>query len=134
MKPLSPRHLQVLDLIGRGLSNKEVAFKLGIAQGTLNAHIQQVYLRTGKTRKELQSTPIAVFGRRQKPAFAEVAEKAAAFDWLEKQIVNISVVDASVTTGVCFGHAPGSMYSLLQCVQNVMCAIKGVKESGSITG
>jgi NarL family two-component system response regulator LiaR len=40
--PLSPRETQVLDLIVEGLSNKEIASRLGISMSTTKVHIQNI--------------------------------------------------------------------------------------------
>lgn len=40
--PLSPRETQVLDLIVDGLSNKEIASRLGISMSTTKVHIQNI--------------------------------------------------------------------------------------------
>lgn len=39
---LTPREMQVLDLLGRGMRNKEVAAELGISQDTARAHIKSI--------------------------------------------------------------------------------------------
>jgi DNA-binding NarL/FixJ family response regulator len=40
---LSNRERQVLDLVRRGLSNKEIALRLGISLGTVRAHLRNVF-------------------------------------------------------------------------------------------
>ena len=42
-EPLSARELQVLNLIGEGLSNREIANELVIATGTVKTHINNIY-------------------------------------------------------------------------------------------
>jgi DNA-binding CsgD family transcriptional regulator len=44
---LSRRELQVLDLVGRGLANREVAAELCIAPGTVRKHLDHVYEKLG---------------------------------------------------------------------------------------
>ena len=39
---LTPRELQVIELIGEGLSNKEIAVRLGIATHTVKSHVRNV--------------------------------------------------------------------------------------------
>ena len=53
IKILSPRQLDVLNLISEGYSNKQIAFELGLTEGTVKLHVTailktlNVYNRTG---------------------------------------------------------------------------------------
>lgn len=51
--PLTPRQLDVLRLLCRGLPNKVVAFELGIAQRVVEMHRSEIMARTGCS-KEIQ--------------------------------------------------------------------------------
>ena len=42
-RPLSPRELSVLELISRGLSNKEIQAALSMAEGTLKNHLKRIF-------------------------------------------------------------------------------------------
>jgi LuxR family maltose regulon positive regulatory protein len=42
-EPLSQRELEVLDLINRGLANKDIANTMGVAPTTVKAHIRNLY-------------------------------------------------------------------------------------------
>jgi two-component system NarL family response regulator len=42
-RPLSPRELVVLDLIARGLSNKQIQTALTMAEGTLKNHLKRIF-------------------------------------------------------------------------------------------
>ena len=44
---LSARELEVLRLISRGMSNKEIASSLGIAEGTVKAHMTNIFTKLG---------------------------------------------------------------------------------------
>ena len=44
---LSPRELEVLDLVGQGLSNKLIARRLEISEKTVKAHLTQVFAQLG---------------------------------------------------------------------------------------
>jgi DNA-binding NarL/FixJ family response regulator len=44
---LTPRELDVLGCLAEGLSNKEIAARLGIAQKTVKAHLMRVFQRIG---------------------------------------------------------------------------------------
>lgn len=56
-KLLSPRQQEVIDLIAKGLSNKQIAFELGITEGTVKLYVTailkllNVYNRTGAVMK-----------------------------------------------------------------------------------
>jgi DNA-binding NarL/FixJ family response regulator len=41
--PLSPRELEVLDLIVRGLSNKQIAYDLKISEDTTKNHVKHIF-------------------------------------------------------------------------------------------
>ena len=42
-EPLSERELEVLKLAGQGLSNKEIADKLGISYETVHTYVRRIY-------------------------------------------------------------------------------------------
>lgn len=44
---LSPREIEVLRFISRGLSNKEIAANLGIVEGTVKAHVTNIFNKLG---------------------------------------------------------------------------------------
>lgn len=44
---LSPRELQVLKAVARGISNKEIARELGLAEVTVKLHLSAVFRKTG---------------------------------------------------------------------------------------
>ena len=51
---LSPRELDVLQMLGRGLSNKEIGAQLGVSDGAVKATLQQLFQKTGvRTRSQL---------------------------------------------------------------------------------
>ena len=60
---LSPRQTQVLELLARGLSSKEIANRLGLGVGTVKAHRISLYRKLGVT---LRSEAVAAFERIQK--------------------------------------------------------------------
>jgi DNA-binding NarL/FixJ family response regulator len=39
---LTPREIEVLTLVAKGLANKEIADRLGTASGTVKMHIQNI--------------------------------------------------------------------------------------------
>jgi len=47
-KKLSPREHQVALLIGRGLSNKDVARELGLSPGTVKIHVHNIFVKLGE--------------------------------------------------------------------------------------
>ena len=48
---LTPREVEVLALIARGASTREVARRLGIAPKTAGTHVERIYLKTGATTR-----------------------------------------------------------------------------------
>ncbi len=52
---LSTRELEVLDLVAKGLQNKQIARALSIAESTVKAHLTQIYGRIGVSDR-LQAT------------------------------------------------------------------------------
>jgi two-component system, NarL family, nitrate/nitrite response regulator NarL len=51
---LSHREQQVITLLCGGLSNKEIAGKLGVTEGTVKIHLHKIYERLGvRSRVEL---------------------------------------------------------------------------------
>jgi DNA-binding NarL/FixJ family response regulator len=46
-KRLSPRELQALELVRRGLSNKDIGVALGVSENTAKAHLKAILLKLG---------------------------------------------------------------------------------------
>ena len=44
---LSPREIEVVQLLGRGLSNKEIGAQLGVVEGTVKIHITSIFGKLG---------------------------------------------------------------------------------------
>ena len=44
--PFSPRELEVLELAAQGLTNKEIAYRLGISERTVQFHINSIFNKT----------------------------------------------------------------------------------------
>jgi DNA-binding NarL/FixJ family response regulator len=44
---LSPREKDIAELIASGLSNREIARRLTIAEGTVRTHVSRIYLKVG---------------------------------------------------------------------------------------
>lgn len=59
---LTPRQQQVLELLVRGQSNREIAHHLGVAQGTVRIHVAAI-LRTLNVRNRTQAALTAVHSR-----------------------------------------------------------------------
>lgn len=51
--PFSPRELEVLELAARGMTNKEIAYRLRISERTVQFHMNSIFNKTGtSTRTE----------------------------------------------------------------------------------
>jgi DNA-binding CsgD family transcriptional regulator len=44
---LTPREVQVVDLVERGYKNKEIGQSLGISTGTVKIHLKHIFEKTG---------------------------------------------------------------------------------------
>ena len=56
LEPLTNRELQIMDLLGQRLQNKEIAAKLFISTTTVKGHLQNIYqkLEVGKRREAIE--------------------------------------------------------------------------------
>jgi DNA-binding CsgD family transcriptional regulator len=50
-RPLTPRQRQLVALVRRGLSNREIADELGISEDGVKAHLSRLYLRHDVTNR-----------------------------------------------------------------------------------
>jgi RNA polymerase sigma factor (sigma-70 family) len=48
---LSPREREILELIARGLTNREIAAALGVSVGTVKTHVEHVFRKLGVTHR-----------------------------------------------------------------------------------
>ena len=48
---LTPREAELVELVGRGLRNKEIAARLGIGEGTVKVHLHRIYDKLGVTSR-----------------------------------------------------------------------------------
>jgi len=53
VRPLTPRENEILTLIGRGLSNREIAAKLHLSQRTVETHRKNIAAKIGASGPEL---------------------------------------------------------------------------------
>ena len=51
MESLSPRERNILERIGQGRSNKEIARELGIAPETVKSHIKNIFIKLAVDRR-----------------------------------------------------------------------------------
>ena len=51
IEPLSPRELEVFELIAQGLSNREIGERLSIALSTVKGHNRNIYGKLGVQRR-----------------------------------------------------------------------------------
>jgi two-component system, NarL family, response regulator LiaR len=61
---LTPREREVLDLIGRGFSNKRIAVELGVAEKTVKTHVSNVLGKLGLADRTQAALYVARAGRR----------------------------------------------------------------------
>ena len=65
---LTPRELQVMELVERGFKNKEIAESLGIRTGTVKIHLKHIFEKTGIRGRY----GLAISGLKQKGLLAAV--------------------------------------------------------------
>lgn len=51
MKELTPRQLEILDMVTEGKSNKEVGSALRITEGTVKVQLNQIFRKLGATNR-----------------------------------------------------------------------------------
>jgi DNA-binding NarL/FixJ family response regulator len=51
IETLSPREVEVLDLVASGLSNKEIGWQLSVSEGTVKAHVSHVMAKLRLTNR-----------------------------------------------------------------------------------
>jgi DNA-binding NarL/FixJ family response regulator len=59
---LTTREVEVLRLLARGLSNREIAERLVISRKTASHHVEHIYAKTGTTNRALASLFAASHG------------------------------------------------------------------------
>jgi DNA-binding NarL/FixJ family response regulator len=47
MSTLTPQQVRVLMMLGEGLLNKQIAFKLGVSEATIKAHVSAILQKLG---------------------------------------------------------------------------------------
>lgn len=53
--PLTPRELEVLELVASGLRSRVIARELGVTEATVNRHLSNIYRRLG-VRNRVEAT------------------------------------------------------------------------------
>jgi len=67
IEALSGREQEILFLLGEGMANKEIAHRLGLAEGTVRIHVHNIYQKTGiPSRMALITAALAYLERRPK--------------------------------------------------------------------
>ncbi len=57
--PFSPREVEVLGLAAEGLTNKEIAYRLGLSERTIQFHMNSVFNKTG-TNSRTEAVVVAL--------------------------------------------------------------------------
>lgn len=70
MLVLPPRQSQVAELVARGLSNKEIASALDIAEQTVKNHVHEIYVRFQVTNRVQLTIKIRALTIEQAPRVA----------------------------------------------------------------
>ncbi len=67
---LTPRQVELLGHVGRGLTNRQVARNMGLAEGTVARHLNNIYDRLGVASRTEAVTRIAAYGNPEGPGAA----------------------------------------------------------------
>lgn len=51
LHPFSPREHQVLRLVAQGLTNKEIAYRLGVSERTVQFHLNSIFNKTAASSR-----------------------------------------------------------------------------------
>ena len=80
---LTPREVQIVELVRRGCSNKEIALALGVMEDTVKKHLQSVFGKLGVRRRALVALspphPASAPGHGHQAAPCEAVMRPAAF-------------------------------------------------------
>ncbi len=57
--PFSPRELQVLALVADGLTNKEIAYRFGLSERTIQFHLNSIFQKTA-TASRTEAASLAI--------------------------------------------------------------------------
>ena len=104
---LTPREGQVVSLLAQGFKNKEIAFSLGISEGTLKVYLSKLFQKVGaKDRLEL-----ALFGVRNLTAARKAAAPAplAAIRLVSSNRIPESLGTLAVFKGPAAPHVPDAL-------------------------
>ncbi len=115
--PLSTRQLEVLELIGEGKSNKEVARALGVSPGTVKVHLRDIFERLGvHNRTEAaalyaagQSREPEAYGQGPSATSAELARGLAQVPRVDRALHRERLyddLDQALARGHVWIHAP----------------------------
>ena len=63
-RDLTPREAQVVDCVVQGISAKVIAHRLGMSEGTVKCHLNNLYRKTGSANR----TQLAMWAMRNRPA------------------------------------------------------------------
>jgi DNA-binding NarL/FixJ family response regulator len=64
---LSAREREIAFLVGRGLSNKEVARELGLSPGTVKTHLHSIFVKLGERNRSRLAILTQSFAPPDKP-------------------------------------------------------------------
>lgn len=77
---LTDREMMVLEMVSRGLPNKEVAFLLGVREGTVKAHMGSILRKLGvssRTKLAIEVSKLQTAATRSRPKAAMDERKSA---------------------------------------------------------
>ena len=90
--PLTARELQVMDLVERGLKNKDIGLALGIRTGTVKIHLKHIFEKTGIRGRY----GLALSGLKEKGLLSAAVEYQLSPVWLAGRAARNRVLAANV--------------------------------------
>ena len=51
MRKLTPRELEIMELVKQGLTNKQIARRLGLSEQTIKNHLSSVFKKLGASNR-----------------------------------------------------------------------------------
>jgi DNA-binding CsgD family transcriptional regulator len=101
---LSPRQLEILDLVAEGRTSKEIASALGISESTVNWHLANVFAKLGASSRA-EAVALAIrsdggdFANRPPPTYARPVAAPVRAAWPRLLAIAVAIAIAGALLG-----------------------------------